>query len=241
MGDNMKDNNFYITNSQKVLDLICDGCDTIADLSEAIGISQSSIQEICNKLIDKGLINKSFFQRNKEFGRPALKFSISSCHFSAYIEERRNKFSCILIDVFGKAVERFDKIKNPYTDTETIISRFLRDISCYDNKRGLCRGIFIDCTNKTSKVLNEEFTRICKEELIADSLKNGSEASLFLFKKMSILNLYGNLSKSTVDKNILIKSFNFHKIYEFKEPYYDEIFSALSKITFDRMKELITK
>lgn len=223
---------------QEIFCLINDGYNTVLNLAEKTDLNPTAITDICKTLSEKGLINMTINKTGAK-GRPAYQFSISKDHYCAYIEENKDYFSCILIDITGKAIERINKVKSSLVDNSDIIERFLRDIKIFDNNRKLCRNIYIDCTDQTASLLSSEFTRIESKEIVVKALKKDEELSLFLFNDECMLNLYGKITKSSANKEFLLNSFNFDKIYEFNAPFYEEIFDAISKLVFEEMKKLI--
>ena len=225
-------------NKIAIFDAIINGENSASALMSRIEIDRRTLNAGCLYLQNTGLIYK---RKEKEgcLGRYPLKYFPVNSHFCVYIEENDELFSAIFIDRLGNAVDRIDKRKNPIVEKQLILSRFIRDINEYDNKRGLCRGIFIDCYDETAPLLTSEFQRIKREFLIAEALKSDSEVSLFVFDNACILNLYGKLTLSTVNSDILKDSVPIEKTYMFSKPYYDDIFKALSILTTRKMRELI--
>ncbi len=234
----MNHNKMQQVNKIAIFEAISRGIDTISALSQLLELSHNTIEALCSQLIDENLIY-SFETTSGSCGRPTIKYSIVKSHFCAYIEESKCKFSCILVDASSNAIERINKLKSKEVERSLILSRFVRDIKEFDAGRNLCRGIFIDCTNTTASLLTKDFTRIKLEEFIASSMKNDKEIILFVFDRLCVMSVYGRISSTLATQGELERALTFDKVYKFNEPYYEELFSALSLATIEEMKKTI--
>ena len=239
----MGDKNMNATEINKlkklaIFESILNGENTVSILTKKLEMGHKKIEDICESLQRLNLIYRKC-ETEVSNGRPPLKYFPVDSHFCVYIEESNELFSAIFIDRTGKAVKRIDKRKNPVVETQLILSRFIRDINEYDQGRGLCKVIFIDCYDETASILPSEFQRVKCELLIAESLKTNTELSLFVFDNLCILNHCGKLSILNKSAVIIKDTLPIENLYTFTSPYYHELFDALAKITTQKMKEMI--
>ena len=226
-------------NSLTVFRAVLEGQNTYQKLIENLNIGHSTIEKICTSLVDKRILN-AYKEHSNTNGRPEFKFSLCTSHYSVYIEEDDNFFSCILIDANQDAIDRFDKQKFVYSvPLEEVINRISNTLRERDDFEVFCRGIFIACSDESAKYLPSDFIRIDKCEFISDAMKCDDELSIFEFPDKCIINTYGRLISTSAKTKGILRVLPDAKVYTVKKPFYEEIFVSLQKITLKEIEKLI--
>jgi len=239
MGDDMKHSEMRKSNSLEVFRAVLNGHNTIQCLIENLNIGHTTIEKICTSLVDKRILS-SYKEIKDTCGRPEFKFSLCPSHYSAYIEENEQYFSCILIDANQYAIDRFDKQKFVYSvPLDEVIKRISDTLRQRDDFDAFCRGIFIDCSDESAKYLPSDFTRISKYEFIANAMRNDNEIYISEFPDKCIINVYGNLINTDARVRGIQHVFPNATVYTIKKPFYEEIFASLQRITLKEIENLI--
>lgn len=235
----MKHYEMLKNNSLNVFRAVLDGQNTIQALIDNLNIGHTTIEKICTTLVDKRILS-AYTEKRSTRGRPEVKYSLCSNHYSVYIEEDNEFFSCILIDANQYAIDRFDKQKFVYSvPLCEVIQRINSTLLERDDYERFCRGIFIECSDESAKYLPDTFKRISKHELISKAFTKEDEISIFEFPDKCILNIYGNIIQTNAKRKGIERVLTIDKIYEFKKPFYEEIFASLQKITIKEIENLI--
>ncbi len=235
----MKHDEMLKSNTLNVFRAVLAGHNTIQRLVDNLSIGHTTIEKICTSLVDKRILI-AYTEKRAGRGRPEVKYSLCTNHYCVYIEEDEQFFSCILINANQYAIERFDKQKFVYcVSLQEVIERIHTTLLERDDFERFCRGVFIECSDESAKYLPKDFNRISKHELISNAFKKDDEISIFEFPDKCIINVYGRLLSTNAKRKGIERVLCVDKVYEFKKPFYEEIFASLQKIAINALEGLI--
>ena len=235
----MKHEEMLRINSINVFNEIAAGVDTVSKISKNLNISHTTVEKVCEILIRLKVINAHTESTNSR-GRPLVRYSITDKHYSVYIEESNARFSCIFIDANSYAIDRFDKRKFiKYVSLEEVVGRVSRAITMRDDYKRFCRGVFVFCEDESIGYFPKEFTRITREDFIAQYLKTDNEILLFEFPTKCILSIYGKIIHTNAKRKGIEHVFTPDRVLKIKEPFYEEIFESLKFATRDGIKKIL--
>ena len=239
MGDEMKHSEMRKNNSLTVFRAVLNGQNTYQKLIESLNIGHTTIEKVCTSLVDRRILN-AYKEHSDSHGRPEFKFSLCTNHYSVYIEEDENYFSCILIDANQDAIDRFDKQKFVYSvPLKEVIARISNTLRERDDFETFCRGIYINCSDESAKYLPSDFTRIDKCEFISNAMMRDDEISIFEFPDKCVINAYGNLINTSAKTKGILRVLPNVKVYPVEKPFYEEIFVSLQMITLKEIEKMI--
>lgn len=225
----MRHDEMLISNCTDILRQIINGCHTISQISKGADLSSTTVEKICDILLEKRII-KSRILRTSSVGRPKMEYFVSDLHYCVYVEESENYFKCIFINTNQYAIDRFDKRKFiSAVPLQEVVKRVVRAITMRDDYKRYCRGVFVYCNDESAQFLPNDFKRVTREEFISSSLKTENEILLFEFPSRCIISINGRIFNTSATREQIEHVLTPDRILTYEQPFYNEIFLSLQQ------------
>ncbi len=177
----LKHNEMQIINYTKVYDAICQGFSTISEICSHLKIGHSSVSSICNRLVSLNIASAEQVGLTTA-GRPKTKYTISIDNYCTFIQEFDSYFHIYSVNLGNEAFNFFEVEKYSFNvkleDTLLKIKNRLLDLEYYHK---FCRGIYINCTEETAKLLPKEFINFDFKSFSIDALSRQNKVVLLAF------------------------------------------------------------
>ena len=212
----MKHNEMQIINYTKVYDAICKGYSTISDISSRLNIGHSSVSSICNRLVSLNIAHAEQ-EGLTTAGRPRTKYTIFKDNYCTFIQEFDSYFQIYSVNLANDVFNLFDVEKYSFNikleDTLLRIKNKLLDLEYYHR---FCRGIYINCTDETAKLLPKEFTKFDFKSFSIDALSRRDKVVLLAFDGCNTLCIDKIVLDTNASVEEIIKVFGKENIKVYK-------------------------